>query len=134
MEPIPELDARGLRKFGLTFALIIAVLFGFLIPWIFDLDYRWWPWVVAVIFTLWSLIAAQTMAAFYQLWMRFGLLLNAVTSRIILGAVFYLMILPIGIIMRLRKHDPMARTWNSHSASYRTTSQKSKAKQMEKPF
>lgn len=134
MELIPKLDARGLRKFGLTFALIIAVVFGLLIPWIFDLQYRWWPWVIATIFLLWSLTAANTMGPFYRLWMRFGLVLNAITSRIILGAVFYLMVLPIGLIMRLRKRDPMARTWNSDYASYRTPSQKPKTNQMEKPF
>ena len=134
MESIPELDASGLRKFGLTFALIIAGAFGLLIPWIFNLEIRWWPWIVAVIFVIWSLAVANTMGPFYRLWMRFGLVLNAITSRIILGIVFYLLILPMGLIMRLRKNDPMARTWNRNSASYRTPSQKPKENQMEKPY
>ena len=134
MELIPELDAHGLRKFGLTFALIIAGIFGLLIPWVFDLQYRWWPWVIAAIFLLWSLTAANTMAPFYRLWMRFGLVLNAITSRIILGVLFYLLIFPMGMIMRLRKSDPMARAWNEKYVSYRTPSQKPKVNQMEKPF
>ncbi|MFC1665573.1 SxtJ family membrane protein [Pseudomonadota bacterium] len=131
---ILELDAHGLKKFGLTFALIIAGAFGVLVPWIFDLEFRWWPWIVAVIFVIWSLTAANTIRPFYRLWMRFGLVLNAITSRIILGIVFYLMILPMGMIMRFRKNDPMARTWNHNSVSYRTPSQKPKENQMEKPY
>ena len=134
MDAIPELDDRDLKKFGLTFATIVAGAFGLLIPWIFNLQHRSWPWILAGIFVLWSLLAANTMRPFYRLWMRFGLILNAITSRIILGIVFYLLIFPIGIIMRLRSSDPMARNWDSNRVSYRTPSQKPKENQMEKPF
>ena len=35
---IPELDREGLRQFGLTTGGIVAVLFGVVLPWLFDLD------------------------------------------------------------------------------------------------
>ena len=94
MEAIPELDRKGLRQFGFMFGGIIAGLFGVIVPWLFDLAYPIWPWVVLAVFLGWGAVAPGTIKPFYTLWMRFGLLLNAVMSRIILGLVFYLIECP----------------------------------------
>jgi hypothetical protein len=67
---IPELDARGLRKFGLTTGAIVAVLFGALIPWAFGLHYPKWPWVLAGVLGLWALAAPATLHPVYLGWMR----------------------------------------------------------------
>ena len=134
MIDIPVLDRKGLRQFGLTFGGIVACLFGLIIPLIFGLNYPRWPWVVLLIFVAWSTMAPGTLAGFYQLWMRFGLLLNAVTSRIILGVVFYLVVLPIGVVARLGGHDAMCRKFDKKLESYRTKSEAKDADRMEKPF
>ena len=39
MVRIPQLDKAGLRKFGITTGILIAVLFGLFIPWLFELDF-----------------------------------------------------------------------------------------------
>jgi len=133
-EAIPELDRRGLRNFGLTFAGIVAVLFGLLLPWVFGHANPVWPWIVAAIFVLWSLALPKTLRVFYRLWMRFGLLLNAVMSRVILGIVFYLVVLPTGLIFRLRGRDPMRRSFDRNLESYRATSHRVPPEHMERPF
>ena len=76
MEAIPKLDKKGLRQFGFMFGGIIAGLFGVVLPWLFDLEYRYWPWVVLLVFFAWGLIAPNTIEPFYKLWMRFGLLIE----------------------------------------------------------
>ena len=58
------------------------------------------------VFLAWGLIAPLTIEPFYKLWMRFGLLLNAVMSRIILGIVYYLVVLPTGLSMKMKGSDP----------------------------
>ena len=132
--PIPDLDAAGLRRFGLIFAGIVAGLFGVLIPLIFGLGFPWWPWLVGVVFVAWGLIAPGTMGGFYRLWMRCGLVLNAVMSRVILGLVYYLTVLPTGLIIRLRGKDPMRRGFDPGAGSYRVESEKPDPEQMHKPF
>ena len=134
MEAIPKLDRKGLRQFGFTFAGIIAALFGVIIPWLFGLNYPYWPWVVLIVFSLWALLAPATIEPFYKLWMRFGLVLNYVMSRIILGIVFYLVVLPTGFIMRLKGHDPMNRRFDEALESYRIKHENMNRNQMEKPF
>jgi hypothetical protein len=134
MEAIPKLDKKGLRQFGFMFGGIIAGLFGVVLPWLFDFKYPYWPWVVLLVFFAWGLLAPNTIEPFYKLWMRFGLLLNAVMSRIILGIVYYLVVLPTGLIMKLKGHDPMKRKFDAGVKSYRIKNESVNKNQMEKPF
>jgi len=132
---IPELDAKGLRKFGLTTGAIVAALFGGLIPWAFGLHYPTWPWVLAGVLGLWALAAPATLNPVYRGWMRFGLLINAVMSRVVLGIVFYLVVLPTGLVMRLTGKDPMRRRFEPDAASYRQPPSRAlQSKHMENPF
>ncbi len=134
MHTIPELDRRGLRDFGLAFGAIIAVLFGLLLPWLFGYQFPWWPWIIAVLFGSWALAAPMTLNPVYRLWMKFGLAINAVVSRVVLAVVFYLVVLPTGMILRLRGRDPMQRKLDKQAKSYRTVSRPAPRDQMQKPF
>lgn len=134
MTKIAELDPAGLRRFGLTFSAIIAGLFGLVLPMVLGLGFPLWPWIVAAVFTAWALVAPATMRPAYRIWMRFGLIMNAIMSRIILGVVFYLIVFPIGFIRRACGYDPMARTTDPKISTYRVISKKRPPNQMEKPF
>ncbi len=133
-EDIPSLDRRGLRNFGLMMAGFIAVLFGLGFPWLLGRPLPWWPWLVATAFLVWSLAAPITLNPVYRVWMRFGLVLNAIMSRVVLGLVYYLAVLPTGVIMRLAGKDPMRRRRDPGLDSYRVPSHKSARENMEKPF
>ena len=131
---IPELDRKGLQHFAWTFAAVVASLFGLILPWLLDLDWPWEPWVIAIVFFAWGLVAPNTLRSFYRLWMRFGYVMNAIMTRIVLGVVFYAVLLPYGFLFRLARKDPMHRTWEHQLSSYRVKSRKTSARDMEKPF
>ena len=132
--PIPELDAKGLREFGLVTGGIVAVLFGLLLPWLFGFAHPLWPWLVGGILWSWALVAPGTLKPVYRWWMRLGLVLSRITTPIILGIVFYLMIAPVGFIRRLGRRDPMARRLDGDEKSFRVKSHKAPKEKMEKPF
>lgn len=134
MVDIPPLDRKGYRNFGLMFGGIVGGLFGIVFPWVFEFSYPSWPWIILAVFTCWSLVAPESLSVFYQLWMRFGLILNAIMSRIILGVVFYIVVLPIGLFVRLGGRDPMNRKLDDRVKSYRKSSEKTDVSRMEKPF
>lgn len=134
MHDIPELDRAGLRKFGLTTGAIVAVLFGLLIPWLISADNPLWPWLIAAPLVLWALVAPATLNPVYRGWMRVGGMIGAVTNRLILGIVFFLILLPMGVIMRLLGRDTMARKFDAHLPSYRIPSRRRSEKNMERPF
>ena len=131
---IPELNQKGLRNFAWTFAAVVASLFGLILPWLLDLDWPWEPWVIAIVFFAWGLVAPNTLRPFYRLWMRFGFVMNAIMTRIVLGVVFYALLLPYGLVFRLVRKDPMHRRWENQLSSYRVKSRKTSTRHMEKPF
>ncbi len=131
---IPELDRKGLREFGLVTGGMVAGLFGLGFPLIFGLSYPIWPWVIGGGLAVWALLAPGSLKPVYKLWMRFGLLLGRVTTPIILGIVFYLIIAPTGLVMRVFNRDPMARNLDDKIDSYRVPSSKPPRENMEKPF
>lgn len=131
---IPELDSKGLRDFGLLFAAIIAGLFGLLLPWLFERSYPLWPWIVAAVFALWGLVAPLTMRPFYRLWMRFGLLLSKVTTPIIMGATFYLVIFPVALLRRLGGGASFPKRGDSTKTTYRVASKNAGPQDLERPF
>jgi hypothetical protein len=130
---IPDLDRKGLRDFALVTGAIISGLFGILMPWFFDLAWPMWPWVVAAILIIIGLTVPMALQPVYKIWMRFGLALNKVTTPVILGLVFFLVITPTGLIRRLVSDDSMARKLDE-SDSYRIKSKKSSPKNLEKPY
>ena len=131
---IPELDRKGLRNFAWMFAAMVAGLFGLILPWLLNLDWPLAPWAVAIVFFVWGLVAPNTLRLFYRLWMRLGFVMNAIMTRVFLGTVFFIALLPYGVVFRLLGKDPMHRNWEHQLSSYRVKSPKMRAKHMEKPY
>lgn len=131
---IPELDSNGLRRFALVTGTIVVVLFGLLFPWMLDLRIPVWPYVLGGVLALWGLVAPASLKPIYYGWMKFGLLLSRLTTPVVLGFVFYLVIFPIGIAMRLTGRDTMARRLDPGVESYRIPSAKPDKNKMERPF
>jgi hypothetical protein len=131
---IPELDRRGLREFGLTFGAAVVVIFGLFFPWMLDLEWPAWPWLIAAPFWTLALIYPLWLRWVYRAWMRFGLLASRVMTPLVLGIVFFVMISPMAMVRRLMGKDPMQRTLDPNLDSYRVKSTKSPEDKLERPF
>ena len=132
---IPILDNVGLRKFGLTTGAIIVVLFVFLFPWIFDMAAMpMWPWIIAGLLWVPALLIPRVLRPVYIIWMKIGHAIGWVNTRIILGVLFYVLVLPMGLIMRLFGKDPMAMKVDKTASSYRVKSVSEPKDRLEKPF
>jgi hypothetical protein len=127
-----------LRQFGLMFALIMAALFGLLIPFIrFGLevsDWPRWPWMVVLLFVMWSLLHPGSLGIVHTLWMKFAKIAQWVNTHIIMLFLFYVMIFPIGMMLRLFGKDSMHRKFDQKAKSYRVKAEMYDKEQMEKPF
>ena len=130
---IPELDKSGLRQFGLTTGAIVAGLFGIVIPYLFDVPWPLWPWLIFAVLASWALIAPTSLRLVYQGWMRFGMLLGKITTPIILTLLFLITIVPGALLLRLFRKDPMRRSLDG-SASYRVKAKQPSVQNLEKPY
>lgn len=139
---IEKLDAAGYRKFGLTTGLIVAGLFGLLLPWLlhwffpdnFAGRFPVWPWVVSGLLITLALLAPMALQSIYLVWMKFGNIMHWLNSRIILGMLFYAIFLPMGLVMRLLGKDPMRRKLDSTLSSYRVVSEEQPKDNVERPY
>ncbi len=134
MHQITPIDRKGLREFGLLTGAIVAVLFGLFFPWLLERAIPLWPWIVAAVLGGWGLIAPESLRPVYHGWMKLGMLLSKITTPIILGVVFFVVMLPIGLLMRVLSSDPMARKFDADATSYRVASQKTPKENVERPF
>ena len=134
MHEIPDLDRRGLREFGIVTGAIFMGLFGLALPWVFGFGYPIWPWVLGGVLVGWGLAAPASLNPVYRTWMKLGLLLSRITTPIVLGIVFFGVIFPMGVTMRLFGKDPMARQIDTDAKTYRVPSTKPAKANMERPF
>jgi hypothetical protein len=130
---IPELDHKGLREFGISTGAIVAALFGLFFPWLLERPWPRWPWVIFAVLALSGLAAPGTLRPAYRAWMKLGLLMSRVTTPLIMGIVFFLVVTPMGIARRVLGKDSLARRFDD-SPSYRVPSRKAPVRNMEKPF
>jgi hypothetical protein len=131
---IPHLDRRGLRDFGLVTGATFAILFGLLFPWLLDRPWPIWPWFVLCVLGGLGLVLPETLRPVYAVWMRFGLLASKVTTPLVLGIAFFLVISPMAMFRKLFGRDAMRRRFDPKTPSYRVPSERRPAKDLEKPF
>lgn len=127
-------DKKELRNFAFITGGLTPGIFGLLLPWLFERNFPLWPWIVGGVLIVWALVLPMSLRPVYRVWMTIGLCLGWINSRIILSIMFYLIILPTGLIMRLFGNDPMARTRNREQKSYRVKSDIPDKKHVEKPY
>ena len=113
-----SISKKKLREFSYLIGLGFPIILGWLIPSITGHDFRIWTLFVAIPAVILGIISPGLLQKPYQLWMALGHKLGWVNSRIILGLVFLLVVLPIALIMRLGGYDPLKRKQGSQ-ISYR---------------
>jgi predicted membrane protein len=131
---IPELDRKGLRKFGLMTGAVVVAIFGLFFPWMLELELPVWPWVISAPLWLLALVHPSWLRGTYRVWMRFGLLASRVMTPLLLGIVFFAMISPMAVVRRLVGKDPMQRALDPDKDSYRVQSTRSPRDKLERPF
>lgn len=125
---------QELRNFGLITGAITVVLFGLLLPWLFERSLPLWPWVVAAVLWFWALVWPASLDRVYRGWMAIGHVLGWINTRIILGIMFYGLFLPVGMLMRLLGKDPLARSLDKTRNSYRIAHAARKKDHVERPY
>ena len=132
---IPKIDKKGLREFGLIVGGVFGGLFGLLLPLLHrHLPLPVWPWVIAVPLLVLAVVSPSTLEPVYRFWMRVGIFLSKIMTPLWMGLVFYLVVMPMGLIMRMFKKDPMERKLNTEASTYRIMSQLKSRESMERPF
>lgn len=129
-----KLTIKELREFGLLTGGIIAVLFGLILPLVRGHSLPIIPWVIAIIFVGLAILLPQSLDPIYRVWMKIGFYVGWLESRIVLSIVFFIILTPMALIMKLFNRDTMARKFDFQVETYRISSKINPSSGMEKPY
>ena len=105
-----EIKISSNRSFGIVFFIVFLLIA--LYPLLKDNDLRIWSLVISFIFLILGLINSKILTPLNRLWFKFGLLLGKFISPLLMGIIFFIVVTPIGIIMRLLKKDLLNLKYN----------------------
>ena len=105
-----EIKISSNRSFGIVFFIVFLLIA--LYPLLKGNDLRIWSLVISFIFLILGLINSKILTPLNRLWFKFGLLLGKFISPLIMGIIFFVVVTPIGIIMRLLKKDLLNLKYN----------------------
>ena len=91
------------RSFGIVFFLFFLIIS--LYPLIYDENIRNWSLIISIIFLVLGLLNSKLLDPLNKIWFKFGFLLGKIISPIVMGIIFFLVVTPIGLFMRLLKKD-----------------------------
>ena len=91
------------RSVGLVFAAVFAIIGLF--PLLYLAQPRWWALAVGAGFCALALARPAILHPLSRLWLGLGKLLHRIVSPLVMGAIFFLCVTPIGWIQRMRGRD-----------------------------
>ena len=91
------------RSFGIVFFILFLVIA--LYPIIGDQEIRIWSLLTSLIFLILGLMNSKFLTPLNKLWYRFGILLGNIISPIVMGIVFFMIITPTSIILKIFSKD-----------------------------
>lgn len=111
-----EVQAGSERSFGIVFAVVFVILA--LLPLTSSKPPLYWAFAVAALFIVLALFAPNILAPLNRIWFKFGLLLHRIVSPVIMAVLFYLVITPTGLVMRLFRKDILRLRYDVDAGSY----------------
>jgi hypothetical protein len=104
------------RAFGWVFVVVFLIIAVW--PLIFGGAPRWWSLIISGLLTVVTIATPDLLSLPNRLWLRFGLLLNHIISPVVLAVMFYLVVTPMSLLMRVfakdnlrLRRDPAAGTY-----------------------
>ena len=104
------------RSFGVVFSVVFLIISFW--PLFTEGTIRIWAIFIAILFLLISYFKPDVLYPLNKIWFKFGLLLGIIVSPIVMGIVFFIIVTPIGIIMRIIGKDLLNKKINNSVKSY----------------
>ncbi len=91
------------RSFGIVFFVVFLIIAFY--PLINEESIRIWSLVISLIFLFLGLMNSKLLTPLNKVWFKFGLFLGKIVSPLVMGIVFFLVVTPIGLIMKALNKD-----------------------------
>ena len=109
-----EIKINSNRSFGIVF-FVVFLLIAFY-PLLQGNDLRIWSLITSLIFLTLGLLNSKILKPLNKMWFKLGLFLGKIISPLIMGIIFFIVVTPIGIIMRLFNKDLLNLKYNKEKS------------------
>ena len=99
------------KSFGLVFFVVFFLISVY--PLLNTGNIRFWSLIVAIIFLTLGLLNSKILTPLNKIWFKFGLVLGSIVSPIVMGVIFFFVVTPISLIMRILGKDILNLKWNN---------------------
>ena len=122
-----EIKIGSNKSFGVVFFIVFLLIAIY--PLTNNDELRIWSLIIAIIFLVLGLINSKVLSPFNKLWFKFGLLLGKIVSPLIMGIIFFFVVTPTALIMRIIGKDLLDLKFNKKKSYWiEKTGPKSKMK------
>ena len=104
------------RSFGFLFFVVFLIVS--LWPLKSQGDLRLWAFILSLIFLVLGVLNSKFLNPLNKLWYKFGIFLGSIISPIVMGIVFFIVVTPIGLIMRFLGKDLLRINKNKTISTY----------------
>ncbi len=104
------------RSFGLVFFVVFLII-G-LWPLLDGGQFKIWSLFFSLFFLVLGLLNSKLLTPLNLLWTKFGILLGNVFAPIVMSFIFFLVVTPIGLLMRIMGRDLLRTKYNKSGKSY----------------
>ncbi len=94
------------RSFGIVFFVVFLLIA--LWPILKNDDIRIWSLIISIFFLILGLLNSNLLKPLNILWFKFGIFLGKLISPIIMGLIFFIVVTPISLILKLFKKDVLS--------------------------
>jgi len=117
-EPTSHIPAEqsSPKSFGIVFSIVFLIVSFY--PLINSEGINVWALFMSVAFLLLAFIAPNVLLFANKLWFKFGILLGSIIAPIVMAFVYFLTVLPTGVIMRLLGKDLLKLKIDRNAKSY----------------
>ena len=102
------------RSFGIVFFIVFLLIA--LYPLSYSGEIRVWSAIISLIFLVLGLLNSKILTSLNVLWFKLGIFLGKIISPLIMGIIFFLVVTPIGLIMRLLGKDILNLKYNKRQS------------------
>ena len=110
-----EIKISSNRSFGIVFFIVFLLIGTY--PLLNNDHVRIWSLIISIVFLILGLLNSKILFPLNKIWFKFGILLGKVISPLIMGLIFFVVVTPIGLLMRLFNKDLLNLKFNK-SKSY----------------
>ncbi len=103
------------RSFGIVFFVVFLIVA--LWPLKNNLDIRIWSLIISFIFLILGIFNSKLLSPLNKIWFKFGILLGRIISPIVMGIIFFIVVTPTAIILKIFRKDVLSLK-KSNSNSY----------------